>query len=613
MLEEYKENILKYVTGNLEQQAEVNIPEFEDITSRQNNLKTSLSQYFTGMVTYTAFIPSKDIQNQNIGYSVLACIGTLIGREDTSGAFVILDEDYDIVQFIPTYSNGSLIGEIKCINVDNQGRFYAVEYSNNSYKIVELNNIVLKRNNQANFEVVETKRIEILNQYVWTNMFRIQRDDSGNRYFILASRSEGMVGISLEVTDQLAWTFFTTTYNWSGVINALFNQGLFVYWDNNNNLHFKIAVDSYGLIILQEQNSNVMAETRFTTNDVASSYNNFVFYSNQIGYYADIEDKTTYTQYRLYEVDITTKVVKLLYEAQGNYDARNQMWLFKNNNDIYFYKIENSGTQDEYNLSFGLIYNSNIYMEEIGTYTGDIWTKVVCYANIVNKFNRNYLYIQNQNEVFTLNFIWNDNNYNGTPYISNKSLIPNSIIIEDENENEIFNRNLYNLSVYANMYTAIGQIPNYSLNNDTLYNALLISKGNNIMCSKNIDTTKNVYEELNINFNTKINIYDNDYNLSNINGSSRLVNSMINNDTQAFIGKYRINYKDETSVIKNISYKNLTYTNNKTNYNIVVYTDKLINTIELLSNDEQTSYKTINCNSMTLNKYYQINNSLRIE
>ena len=66
MLEEYKENILKYVTGNLEQQAEVNIPEFEDITSRQNDLKTSLSQYFTGMVTYTAFIPSKDIQNQNL-------------------------------------------------------------------------------------------------------------------------------------------------------------------------------------------------------------------------------------------------------------------------------------------------------------------------------------------------------------------------------------------------------------------------------------------------------------------------------------------------------------------------------------------------------------------
>ena len=126
MTQDYKDNVLQYATGILEQQTGINEPQFEDILATQNDLKTELSQYFSSMVVYTAFVPSKSVQNNDLGYSVLACYGTLVGQSDESGALVILDENYDIVKFMPTYSDGILMGVIKCLNVDNQGNFYGI-------------------------------------------------------------------------------------------------------------------------------------------------------------------------------------------------------------------------------------------------------------------------------------------------------------------------------------------------------------------------------------------------------------------------------------------------------------------------------------------------------
>lgn len=612
MTQEYKDNVLKYTVGILEQQTGQNDPEFKNILATQNNLKTNLGQYFDSMVTYTAFVPSKNIQDQDLGYSVLACFGTLVGQQNPSGALVILDENYNIIKFLSTYSDNTLMGIIRCLNVDNQGNFYGIEESNGTYKIIALNNIVLKRAGQIDYEAVKTSVMTIPNQYTWDNMLKIQRDDTGNRYFILGRRNVSnvysLVGIHLEIADQLTWTYYTTNYDLVPALQV-FNQGFYVYWDNDNTLHYNIAVDDYGLVILSEQNSNVMKATKYLTTDMISSYSNFVFYSNQIGYYASVEDLDTYTLYMITKVNLLTKETEIIYTEKANYDSRNQLWFFKNSNDIMFYKITTTGTTDEYNLSVGLINDTRLYMEQIGTYTGDTFTKVFCYANAIKKYNQNYVYIQNQDTVFTFDFDWNSNNYNGEAYLSNTSLIPNSIAIEDENEIELFNRNLYNLSQYANYYIATGQIPNYSLNRQ-IDTALLYSKNNNLMCSKYLDITKNIYEQVNINFINKFNIKDTD---TNIVASSRLVNSMINNDTQAYIGKYRINYHDNTTSIKNLSTNEYTLDNSKVNIFFVIYVDKLIDSIDLISYDEATIYKTIDCSNLEQNKYYKISQDIRIE
>ena len=88
---------------------------------------------------------------------------------------------------------------------------------------------------------------------------------------------------------------------------------------------------------------------------------------------------------------------------------------------------------------------------------------------------------------------------------------------------------------------------------------------------------------------------------------------MLQRVTSRAIGKYIINYQDNTTEIKDLSTNNLEYDNLKTTLKLVVYTKKLIDTIDLISQDEWVVYKTINCSDLELNKYYLITQDIRIE
>lgn len=625
MTNEYKENILNYLTGNLENNSGYNEPIFTYTDIYINNLELNLSDYFQSMVFYRAFVSSKDNKNQNLEYSVLACYGTLVGESDTSGAFVILDKNYEIVQVITEYKDGTKIGIVQALNVDDSGNFYAVELRESvTYRIIELNNLVLKLENQSEYEAV-VKNAYTLPFGAWESITKVYRNERKNKYFILGNYygSEGSLllrGRELTISNNLTWTDYGAEYSWSNV-TSIFNNGVEVYWDSNNNLQFRIAVFNYGLFILSKGTGTNMVSTQYTSDSsYGNTYNNLIFYSNEIAYYVVIDDNETYNTYHLYKINLSTKQVTEIYTEQSNYyQMNNQMWLFKSNNTIYFYKVMSISNQDEYGdtqfrLDFGIIDDTTIFTKTLGTFYGSSFTTIFCYANMINKFNKNYLYIQNQNKVYIAEFNWNANNYNGYSFINQDSLIPSSVAIEDSNENEIYNRNIYNLTNYSNFYTAMAEVPNYSLNEEEIYNAILYSKNNNMLLNKNINITKNIYEELNVNFNNQINIINQANNENNISGATRLNNSMLNNDYEnTYISKYKINYADNTSVIKNISVNELIYTDLSTNYNIIVYVDKLIDNIELISNDEQTSYNTIDCSSLEIGKYYQINQRVRIE
>lgn len=618
MTQDYKENILKYITGNLEQQTGVYSPEYNHITSTDNDLYTELKTYFDSMITYTAFLPSKDNKNQDLEYSVLGCNGTLFDESDTSGAYVILDKNYDIVKVITHHKDGSLIGVIECLSVDEKGNYYGVEKVGSTYKIVELNNLVLKLSTQNDYEAVVINSYNIPNQYNWDNMIKIQRNANSNKYFILARRNSSgthsLVGIELKIGDSLTWTYYTTTYDsWSSNIQNIFNNGYNAYWDSNDELQFHIAVNDYGLIMLSKGTGTTMVATRIMDDDLPnSSLNTFIFYSNAIGYYATVGDFDPQNEFSIYRIDLSTNTSNLIYRINSDYNSNNQMWLFKANNIIYFYRITNQGSTT-YELEFGLIDDYGIYPQVLGTYMANTFTGVYSYANVITSFNKNYLYIQNQDKVFTCDFIWNSNNYNGSAFIGYGSLIPNVGTIENSNEDEILNKNLYNVSSYSNRYTATLQIPNYTLNNEEIYNALLYSKNNNILVNSTLDLTKNIYEELNINFTNEFNIIDNDNGGAlNINASSYLTSSMLSQLSNAFIGKYRINYNDETIKTNTLSTNELVYQNLKTTYNIVIYVDKQIDSIDLLSDSEATVYKTIDCSALEVGKYYQITQDIKI-
>ena len=74
----------------------------------------------------------------------------------------------------------------------------------------------------------------------------------------------------------------------------------------------------------------------------------------------------------------------------------------------------------------------------------------------------------------------------------------------NSNNKIIFARNLYNKVINANTTISTLNIPNTNLNDITIYNQSLIGETNYVLMNNQESITKNIYENLNINFYTTL-------------------------------------------------------------------------------------------------------------
>ena len=124
----------------------------------------------------------------------------------------------------------------------------------------------------------------------------------------------------------------------------------------------------------------------------------------------------------------------------------------------------------------------------------------------------------------------------------------------------------------------------------------------------------NIYEELMINFvNTLLMINKNDPNniIENFLGSSRLNNSisLTKDYSNTTATKIKINYTDNTNKIQNI---NWSLVDNYYQTDMLIYVGKQIENIQIISEDENTIYQTIEGN-FTTGKFYSIKQNVSIE
>ncbi len=617
MTNEYKQNVLHYLTGDLQNQTGQQELVIDRIIRNDNFLYTELGDYFDGIVRYTAFVGAKDNSQNSLDYSILCVYGTLTGESSVSTGIVILDNTYGVVQVITTWADGTKIGDINCMNVDSKGNYYAVEHTSSGYRIVELNNIVLKLASQNEYQASIINAYTLPNNWYWVDA--IEKKSDGSKYFIIGERydNQHIVGGEYNVSSN-SWTFWQSSRTFGSISYwTSINKGYNVYWDNNGDLQFKICVYDNGLHVLSKSSTTNMNDNTIYVNSFTGSvdYAYFIFYSNEVGYLALTMEDTDNNEsvYQIVKVDLTASTSETISMNSSSYTDTNKMYFFKNDDDIFYCTLITDVFND-IEVNFGMVNNTTLNVSLIGKITATDWRYVMCYPNIFKQYNKYKVYLQGQQAVFTVEFDWNSNNYNGAAYISQGSLVPAKANVERISGHvirEVFNRNLYNLTQYLNSYTATIQVPNQLLNNISLNYTNLISQNNNILVNKTINITKNKYEELNLNFINKFTITDDETGRDNLGGASDLIYNTINRVVGGELNKIRINYKDNTSVIRPITL-NSSNTDNAT-YSFIVFIDKLIKNIEMISNDEYTTYQTIDGTNLELNKYYKINQRVRVE
>lgn len=616
MTDYFKEKLLKWLVGKYNVENGQDLPNYSTITEKINNLYDDLSQILAneyGTFNFVGFVrnysTNANVNNINIiyGYS------TNNRHENWYGWIALIDNDFKLIKVIDAFDSGVVLGQLYFLAIDNENNLYALENmyeDSNIIRLITLNNIGIKLPNQDyKLKIKKSYYVSKATNNQWDRVYNIAiKHPNKNTFFLVGTKSSFILGT--ELIDN--GTGGTTETNYLSTANGT-AKDVWANWDSSDTLDFRILATDYdsNILILDKNNSSISDSTYSLPTDnvgyldkvdakILSKEN---IYATGFNILSD-NSKRVYYIYKFFNNNF-----KKIYSKDGTYKEydRNDTSSIKitiTNNEVFFHSIMYSNTN--YNVEFGRIIDDKIYSTSIDNVIINDSYGLSFFA-INKQFNLYNFYLQIQNNVYNCYQIYNSNNYNGNSYQDINSLIPNYGNLY-ENNRIIYSRNLYNLVINDSSTTSTIEIPNTMLNDSMINGEKLIGKTNGELVNNNLEISKNIYELLYINFINSIIIQDKNNNtpVNNIIASSVLNKSI--SDTLDYdnvkLTKYRLNFTDNTNVVNKLSISNV----NEKKYliNFLIYFTKDINSIELISEDEQTTYLTIDGSSLEKEKYYII-------
>ena len=626
MTEEYKQMILKWLTNSLQEETGNNIPQFSQTNSIVNNLNNYIVEKLGSQPYYVKYI-------QMDGFDNYALLGNNGG--DGTSFIVILDTNMNPIQYIDEYSSGVKLQYLLDINCDDENNFFALERltedGTERIRFVMLNNI-LTQNGNSQYELNISKAYNLptlpktLSSYESLGIYKVP---STSKYlFVLENIGiPTVVTLEVKVGTSNEWIVYAADSTVKGY-QLTYNSVYYDWTDDNFNLIIPavssdtVNFECYQIInsgeTLTLDNSKTVELPNLPTYDfllITSSIMMINSTSYYLAYRISNEANTGGTDYIYLNNNGTfTEVATFEYDNETFSGELNYDYFYKYNSEIFLrIKISKSGTDaDDYYMC--LLDGTNFYSSPIENVPELTWNSPFFVTKRYNLYN---FYIQADNTVYNKQLIYNANSYNGQPYTSTNSLIPNSSQLFDSNNNLLFGRNLYNSSIYGNTTTATVQIPNNFLNNEQIANEQLLGQTNQVLVSANKAISKNVYEELFINFNNQINVIDNDNNLNlSMQAASNYVNQSVSNGSNydgLFVGYAKINYQNSNQIVpivfNNIDLDNLIAT---CSFTFMSDSTNQVQSIQILSNDQSNVYATIQGNNFQLGKVYAVTQEIQI-
>lgn len=654
MTNDMKEKVIKYLTGNLLEESPSETLVYSDVETITSNLASQLSSNFSSGYTVKDIIQGRNINGNNLNYSVL--YGYYTSGASTRGFIAIIDELGNLIEVIKKFSSNANIGEIKTLNVDEEGNFYMIEYGldNAKYRFVMMNNIVVKPESSSNYKATIRKAYAIPNT---TTLYTALNTISGNVIFnIIKATNQAKYAIFFEtkngnyfvpaLTELIINVGAENEWNeWQGGINSISGStnsititGTYATWfDDNINFIILTQPNNYPRYIAKYyKNGTSMSYTniQIETTGFVNSWGESSLILNNTTAYATLSYRTagSYVEFHsIYKINLSNNTSTTLYSQSGSYDAEtllnrvSRFILLNIDGEILFeggYKTDE--LTQTYMIEVGRIReDSDYYTDPVSVYSLieiQNLTLNSFYIFYVNKqFNLYNINILLDNSIYNTYQIYNRNNYNGTPYENVKSLLPNSAILYNEDNKPIFARNLYNKVINNGTTMSTVEVPYNYINDITIAKQDLLSYNNNVMIDNEENITTNQYEELNINFiNTILMSNENipTRPILNRNGATRLNNSM--SDTLDYedilIDKIRLVYEDNTTYVKAINkatqISDFVY---QYTFNVYVPNNNGIKEIELISDDEDTIYQTIDFSNYEKGKTYKISQNVEIQ
>ena len=634
MTENFKEKILRWLMGKYEIETGENSPQMGEYKTLNNNLSKYIWDNYCistkpGVID---IVRGKNSNNETIDNYIL--YGNYYDSDNKiNGFMVVLDKLFNPIQGINTYSSGVQIGEIMCLDVDEEGKWYIIEkrYSDNAIRFMLLNNILLKSDSQSEYQVkIRKSYLAPSSPQFPDTIYKMIKQYGGSKYVF--------IGTLNSISRNITLTINTTSENeWGAIIFAvkIYSADGWAEWHDDGILKLFVTGEKFDstssltryYICEYDNNANVKAM------EITPPHSNTIYQSratilnSDSAYILATEwedgEGSTYKSL-IFKVNLNTNSFKMISSKSYKSGYLGNSGYFDISNDgvnaYYYITTPNDIDSGIYDYYVGLIYDDNVYEYFMGSQEGPFGYLTM--LNVTSQFNLYKYYLQLGNKVTYSNLVFNNNEYNGQPYDGINGLVPNSTVPYYPNNETIFARNLYNKIVRENTTTSTLEIPNTLLNDSIINYEELRSKTNNKLNFENRMFSKNIYETVNINFINSILIKNSnnpDNEIINNIGSSRLNDSisLTNDYDNAKITKYRINYQDNTNRIVMIDCdKQITFVEPDTvTIDIAVYnpSNNPIVNIQFISDDEETVYQEIETSSFFVkNKYYSLKQTVKI-
>lgn len=613
MTNDYANTLTQYISNTLTPGNPDNTPVIKESNILDKQISSSIKEELGDNVRLLDFEILTSETTDNI---------VLYGSYDyeVSGVYIteyyiaVLDPDYNVVFISNEYSSGTPLSPIIKLDYDDEGRIWGIdEYGTTTetgdgttprYRLIMLNNVAVP-NQEGTFEIKLRKTYQFPIGYnKIEGNFLIKKVPDKALYYILSCdygtglSSGRYVSVLINVGSSNEWNTATSLYGIGDnddLLIAPYNDDYIMYYTSTQVGHTNLIswVEGSSATVIDTLNIEgkgikIISSSKFSFIhiDAINDIWEFCLYDNgeiitldQYGLYTYLLAKTYYIN-GLTFYNIIYKPTNTSTNAKcGCYDGENYT-----SNEFYFGSSYIGSTNVFLKNNYGLYSLSSLLL---GEQDDSVWeTKIIYYTGL----------------------------YNGTKYTNYNSLIGQSAEIYNNN-NIIFARSLYNSTIYENQTNSTIVIPNTFLNNTQLTKQILYGETNAPLIDNQNTITKNVYETLYLNFINTINVIDEDTN-TNYPLTASYINQNINTGTKTnyentYIGKIKVN-KVNNPFITNVIWSGSPNTSTReTNFSIIFDDD--ITSIDFLSNDETTTYYTLDTSSWETGKTYLITQYLRIE
>lgn len=660
MTEEYKKNLIDYVTKNISSQQG---------TQKDLNIVNQKYYLYSGDVWSSIRDELATIGNamvtgilRNEQFEISIAYGAInLENEEDRGFLIYLDKNLKPIQLITQYNTGNNLKGIHRLYIDEDtnrcygviGDYFTVTSSYKKY-FSYFNNLFFKTGNEYEINLRYSYDLGD-NEFVCES---ITKDPNGSNYLMIGSNANSKVNsrvIELKINvgspnEFNRWTSSDPVQN-----NML--VGCFAKYDNNSNPMFKIIRYNYStghLGLMYNTGSTLYTNDLY---DIKTDGVKSVFSSQRPLEYQALSENEIYMALPLkWEITIGGEIYNGELCALYKYDGStiNEMYrtevasairegsvvqyrnlcilnLVKDeDNTLYLFKLFSNQTTNNTNIKamnltrHGVIIDENNWIN-LGNFVRLYPTIAALNQTtfLIRKFNicricnlNSYITISTESYVDGFELIIDNlspiNGYNGEPYTNVDSLVPEYANLYSNNE-LVFSRNLYNVTKQSNSTMSSVEVPYNYLNDLDIIQNDLISKTNQELINDYTNWNKNIYEIVDVNFLNTINVIDEDTNISYLDSAIKVNNAITDGGNTNYQNtpctKYRLNYTDNTSSIGNITWSDI---NDLVKQTTISFSPaKEVKSIDLISNDESTIYMTIN-ETFETGKLYTITQKVRI-